>query len=372
MSHSVEKIKLKSPAPGTERFLTVHHFKGKVSGPKVYLQAALHADEWPGLLTLQHMISELIALDKEDKIIGEIVLVPYANPMGMDQKINGVVLGRQSFSAEGNFNRNWPDLSDVALKAYEQNSAISVDQVKQALRDAITHLPTHSPLSHLKATLLSLSIDADIVLDVHCDSQALVHLYSNYRHQQQVTTLARFVKSPIVLLEDEPGGSPFDAAHIRPWIALEETAIKHDCFAVTIELRGSADVSDELAIGDAQGLLGYLANENIIDYVAPEPEQIAIHATPLTAVDSVSAPASGIVCFNANLGDVIDKGQKVAEIVNLEAQDPALGRTAVYSRTRGILFATQINKLVSEGENIAKIAGDEELVNEKGGSLLTL
>ncbi|MEM5529908.1 succinylglutamate desuccinylase/aspartoacylase family protein [Gammaproteobacteria bacterium AS21] len=372
MSHSVDRIKLKSPAPGTERFLTVHRFKGKGSGPKVYLQAALHADEWPGLLTLQHLIGELIALDKEDKIIGEIVIVPYANPMGMDQKINGVVLGRQSFSAEGNFNRNWPDLSDVALNAYENDNNISVADIKQALLASIDLLPAHSPLSQLKATLLSLSIDADIVLDVHCDSQALVHLYSNYRHQEEVATLARFVQSPIVLLEDEPGGSPFDAAHIRPWIALEHTSINHNCFAVTLELRGSADVSDELAIADANGLLDYLANEKIIDALAQEPAQISIQISPLAAVDSISAPASGIVCFNVALGDVVEKGQKVAEIVNLEVADPAQGRTAVYSRTGGILFATQINKLVSEGENIAKIAGNEELINERGGSLLTL
>ncbi|EPJ49193.1 MAG: hypothetical protein OFPII_02320 [Osedax symbiont Rs1] len=372
MSHIVEKIPLKSSSPGTCRFLTVHKFIGDKAGPKVYLQAALHADEWPGLLTLQHLLAQLIELEQQNKINGEIILVPYANPIGMSQKINGVVLGRQSFSAEGNFNRNWPDFASAVSFLQEQVSQPSVEQVKSALREEVQKLPRHTPLNELKATLLSLSIDADIVLDLHCDSVALVHIYSNYRHQAAAELLAAYIRSPVVLLEDEPGGSAFDAAHILPWVALEHTGMAHSCFSATVELRGFADVNDDFARQDAAGLLAFLGAQKAVQIADSERPVTAVLAADLAAVDSVMAPSTGIFCLSVCLGDKVAKGQAIGEIVNIEADDPAHGRVKVYSRTRGILFAINTVKLVCEGDNIAKIAGTELLENTTGGSLLTL
>ncbi len=372
MSHIVEKIVLKSSSPGTYRYLTVHRFTGDKAGPKVYLQAALHADEWPGLLTLQHLLAELIKLEKQNKINGEIILVPYANPIGMSQKLNGIVLGRQSFSAEGNFNRNWRDFASAISFLQEGGALPAVEQVKAALRKEVQKLPRHTPLNELKATLLSLSIDADIVLDLHCDSVALVHIYSNYRHQATAQLLATYIKSPIVLLEDEPGGSAFDAAHILPWVALEQTGIDHSCFSATVELRGFADVNDDLAKQDAAGLLAFLGTQKVVQVVDIEPPVIDILAADLAAVDSVMAPSTGIFCLSVSLGDKVAKGQSIGEIVNIETDDPEHGRVKVYSRTDGILFAINTVKLVSEGDNIAKIAGTALLENTTGGSLLTL
>ena len=370
MSHYVEKISLKSPSPGTTRFLTVHRFISEHGGPKVYLQAALHADEWPGLITLQHLLAQLIDLDAKGLLKGEIILVPYANPIGMDQSINGTLLGRHSFSGEGNFNRNWPDLSAVALKALETENP-SVDNVKMALLQAVKSLVSVTPLQQLKKTLLSLSIDADIVLDLHCDSQALLHLYSNYRHVEQAKILAEHLQIPVLLLEDEPGGSPFDAAHTLPWIAVEKQLF-HSCFSATIELRGEADVNDTFAAQDAQGILSFLGTQGVVldgDYVV---EPFVVATTDLTAVDAVVAPISGIICWKVQLGDVVEKGQLIAEVVDLTAAAPTQGRTDVYSRTTGVLFAQRGAKLVTEGDNVAKIAGSEVLENVGGGGLLAL
>ncbi len=374
MSHTVEKIALKSPSPGTRRFLTVHKFKGERPGPKVYLQAALHADEWPGLLALQHLLQELLVLDEQGKIFGEIVLVPYANPIGMDQKINGTVLGRQSFSAEGNFNRNWPDFSAVAKNAVAQDANVSVTKIREDLLEAVQHLPTQTPLNHLKATLLSLSIDADIMLDVHCDSEAIVHIYSNYRHQQQAHLLAQHMRSPVVLLEDEPGGSPFDASHVLPWVTIEGSGIPACCFSVTIELRGFADVNDEMAKQDAAGLLSYLAAEKVLDLEQVSDQSLfnEIAVTNLDAVDSVTSPSTGIICWKASLGVIVEKDQLIAEVVDIECEQPENSRTPIYSRATGILFATAMGKLVTEGDNVGKIAGNEALDNVTGGGLLSL
>lgn len=74
-----------SPACGTSRSLSSWHFGVPGRGPKVYLQASLHADELPGMLVLQHLRQRLQAAEVAGQLQGEVVLVPLANPIGLDQ-----------------------------------------------------------------------------------------------------------------------------------------------------------------------------------------------------------------------------------------------------------------------------------------------
>jgi predicted deacylase len=83
MPRITEEIALASPSPGTRRSLKVHRYGTPGARPKAYFHAALHADEWPGLLTLNHLIGLLDAADAEGRIAGEIVLLPpLARPDG--------------------------------------------------------------------------------------------------------------------------------------------------------------------------------------------------------------------------------------------------------------------------------------------------
>jgi len=372
MSHIVSEVPLKSPSPGVHRLLKVHRFGEPGSGPKVYMQAALHADEWPGLLALQHLIAELMEVDRRGDITGEIVIVPFANPIGMDQKLNGVVLGRHSFSAEGNYNRNWPDLSQVALDAFSGATTDPISDVRKALKAAAADLPTATPLDELKAVLLRESIDADVVLDIHCDSDALMHIYCNHRHHEESYQLAEDMGCPVLLLEDEPDGSPFDAAQVKPWLALEEQGVPLACHSVTLELRGSCYVHDDYASEDARGILRFLNRRGVIRTEVASAPEVEICCADLEALDSVRSPAAGIVAWKTELGDQVKEGQLIAEIVDLEADDPSIGRTPVYARTDGLMFTKHLAALVSPGERIAKIAGQKRLENIFGGGLLSL
>jgi len=49
---------------------------------------------------------------------------------------------------------------------------------RAALRAACAELPAGTELQSLRRTLLGLAIDADVVLDLHCDNEALLHLYT--------------------------------------------------------------------------------------------------------------------------------------------------------------------------------------------------
>ncbi|MCW8357130.1 hypothetical protein N5P32_14955 [Marinomonas pontica] len=48
MSYQIYSHVLPSATPGTQRILKAHHFGETGARPKVYFQAGLHADEWPG------------------------------------------------------------------------------------------------------------------------------------------------------------------------------------------------------------------------------------------------------------------------------------------------------------------------------------
>jgi predicted deacylase len=185
MSKTVERIALPSVALGTKRELTVHRYGAPGARPRAYLQAALHADEHPGLLTLNHLIRMLD--EGNDPVAGEIVIVPVANPIGLSQQLHGYVVGRYDFSAGVNFNRDFPDVSVAVAEMVEGRLTDDTDAnaaaVRKALAAAVEELPRDGELKALRAALLGLSMTSDIVLDLHCDLEALVHIYSSHHHR---------------------------------------------------------------------------------------------------------------------------------------------------------------------------------------------
>ena len=110
MTHEIEHLPLAFGSPGTARSVLVHRFGTAASGRKAYLQASLHADETPALLTAHHLLRRLQTADEAGAIDGEIIVVPYANPIGLDQFLNGNHSGRHELASGGNFNRDWPAL----------------------------------------------------------------------------------------------------------------------------------------------------------------------------------------------------------------------------------------------------------------------
>jgi predicted deacylase len=241
MSKTVERIALPSVAPGTKRELTVHRYGAPGARPRAYLQAALHADEHPGLLTLNHLIRMLD--EGNDPVAGEIVIVPVANPIGLSQQLHGYVVGRYDFSAGVNFNRDFPDVSVAVAEMVEGRLTDDTDAnaaaVRKALAAAVEELPRDGELKALRAALLGLSMTSDIVLDLHCDLEALVHIYSSHHHRDIAAELGADMGASVVLLEEDAGGTPFDEANAGVWWKLREQLsddrVPLACFAATVE-----------------------------------------------------------------------------------------------------------------------------------------
>jgi hypothetical protein len=251
----------------------------------------------------------------------------------------------------------------------------NVALVRAALQQTLAEIPRLRETDVLKATLLSLSIDADWVFDLHCDSEASLHVYASKHHRDKALELGAELGANPILLEEDPGGSPFDEANAAPWWRLREqlaetAAIPLACFATTIELRGRADVSDAYAQQDAAKLYRYLQRRGIIaGDPGPLPEPLCA-PTPLEGVDILVAPACGVVAYRKAMGEMVRKGEVVAELVELAADDPRFARTPIYSRTDGFFFNRMSDKLVRPGQQIGKVAGTEALPHRQFGKLL--
>jgi predicted deacylase len=357
--------------------LTSWHYgdagSGKGDGKKAYIQAALHADEIPAMLVAHFLKRELERLDAEGRIRGEIILVPAANPIGLSQVVQGTPFGRFDLGTGVNFNRAFLHAADelkVTLAGrLGADAAANVAAIRTEARAAIARW---EPLDHtdvLKKTLLSMAIDADIVLDLHCDNEALLHMYAGTALLDKAAPLAALLGVRALLLSSASGGAPFDEACSRLWWELAahfgpETPIPPACAAITVELRGEMDVRYDDAERDAEALLQYLAREGMLDIpLAPLPQALCA-PTPLEGVEPLHAPQSGVLVFLKALGEQVHAGEAVADIVN-----PVTGVAATVRAQRdGLLFASTAHRHLLRGMHICKIAGATPF---RSGSLLS-
>ena len=360
---TVESIALGGTAPGTVQALQVHRFGPPGGRPKVYVQAALHADEVPGMLVAQHLIGLLQAHDAAGRIRGEVVVVPLANPIGVQQRVTGTLLGRFNLADGVNFNRGYPDLADAAAVAVAgrlgADPALNVALVRAALLNANAVMPAATPADHLKRVLLGLALDADLVLDLHCENEGVVHLYTLTPLADRCLSLAALLGAQALLLADESGGNPFDEACSRPWVDVRQRIPGHPmplaCCAVTVELRGEADVSDAMAAADAEALAGAITLAGVIAAAPPALPSPQCKPTNLADVELLVAPIPGVLLLHRTPGARIEAGSLVAEVV-----DPTTGsRAALHARHAGVLFAQESVRFVAAGRAVVKIAGTE-------------
>jgi predicted deacylase len=364
--HQVDEIEILPGNFGTSRRLQVHRFGADDQGPKVYVQASLHADETPAMLAAHHLLHRLAAADRAGEILGQVIVVPFANPIGLAQRMLNVHLGRSDFGGSGNFNRNFPDLAPAAVERIKNflgpDPKANDRAIRAALRGAAADLVAHSEIEALKIALLRLAIDADIVLDLHCHFEGITYLYCNGAGWPKAQDLSALVQSHATLVATGGSGMSFDEACDMPWVRIKEAypeaPIDHGCLAVTLEYRGQADVSDELAAFDADALFRFLQRRGVIAGDPGELPEPLCEGTPVEGVDHVRAPVPGIIVHKVALGERVSEGQVVAEIVAPDAPLDA-PRTILRARTDGIVFGRLFSRIARPGTAFLSIAGKD-------------
>jgi predicted deacylase len=350
------------PESGGNYQLSSFHFGTPGRGKKVYIQAALHADEVPGMLVSQFLRTALLAAEADGSLVGEVVLVPAANPLGLAQAIHGAPFGRFDLSTGTNFNRAYKhvagDLKISLAGKLGADEGANVALVREHARASVANWQTSTDAESLKKILLGLAIDADIVLDLHCDNEAVIHIYTGTPLADAIAPLTALLGAHAVLLALEAGEEPFDEACSRLWWDLAAyfgpaTPIPMACLSSTVELRGEMDVSYALAQQDASALLAFLAHSGVI---AAPPLALPVPLcapTPLEGVAPLVAPHAGVLVFLQPLGARLAAGDAVADLI-----DPVSGATTtVHASVPGVFFARTAHRHLLRGMAIGKIAG---------------
>ncbi|MCZ8176451.1 MAG: M14 family metallopeptidase [Burkholderiaceae bacterium] len=355
-----QTLELAGGTPGLRHSLRVLHF-GPADGPKATIQAALHADEVPALLVAQALRERLQRLEAEGQLLGRVQLLPWANPLGLAQHLLGHHLGRFDLRDGLNYNRGYAELAAAAATRLQgrlgDDAAANAAVARQALAEAAAALTADTPAKDLKRRLLQLAVDSDVVLDLHCDGEAAMHLYALSPQAAWAAELGALLGARAVLLATDSGDSPFDEACSRPWLLLQQAMAPHPlplgCFSATVELRGEADTRHDWAAQDADAIVEFLRRRGIVaGRPAPLPPALC-EPTPLAGSEPVTAPAAGVVVFHRAPGDLVAAGDVVADLVDIDSGE----RHALTARSAGVLYARCATRWALPGKRLAKIAG---------------
>ncbi len=366
-------------SPGTERCLEVLRFDRDGAHPKAYFQASVHADELPPMLVVNHLAERLRSAAHAGEIRGEVVLVPVANPVGLAQFVQGRAMGRFALGGEGNFNRHFPDLTttlDERLsRRLSSDAAANVSIVRTALKNALAGMQPVGEVEFLRHALLSLAYDADVALDLHCDSESVLHVYLGTPLWPDAADLPAQLGAEAVLLATVSGGQPFDEAVGGPWWALAERHPGHPippaCLSGTVEFRGRGDVSEAMAATDADNLFRFLQRRGVVAGDPGPLPQPRCEATPLEGVDMIRSPVAGVIAYQKAPGAAVAAGDVVALVVDPTNHDFAAARTALVSRCDGILYGRSAERMARPGKVVCKVAGRQPLPDRRAGALLT-
>lgn len=375
--HKIDVFSLPDTFMGTSRKINIHHFGEEGARPKVYIQAGTHADELPANLAAIHLLDRLKQEDSAGNIIGEIILIPLANPIGSAQVSLNDHQGRYHAQSGQNYNRGWFNTSaKVAEKTLEKLSedvAENTEIVRDAIKTELENSKAKNEMEALHLHQMKLAHDADIALDMHTDAQAEMHLYLDPDAWPEAKDLATLLNAPIVMFARNSGDSPFEETIAEPFIKVNEAAGEPKVnvpFTTVLELRGECDTSDELAKVDAKAITDFLINRGVIKGEKPEIGEFSGIAADFTATQIVIAPSPGIIIYKRPLGDMVKPGDVILEIVNPAVEDPNASRVQVKAETEGRLFTNIGHRLAWPGTAIAKIHGLKPIEGRESGDLL--
>ncbi|MFT4435799.1 succinylglutamate desuccinylase/aspartoacylase family protein [Caballeronia sp. 15715] len=357
---------------GAAYHLTSHQFGTNSGQRKVYIQAGLHADETPGVMVALTLLEQLRRLEDDGKLRSEIVLVCNANPLGLSQWLFGAPVGRFEFASGRNYNRDFPMLASKIATALEGKLTQDADEnlviIRQAWKAALSAQRPATLFDGLQRQLMLLAHDADVVLDLHCSREAAMHIYTGQAIWAEAEPLARYLGAVASLLAYDSGASSFDEAQSLTWWQLKQQFGAHypiptGAVSVTVEHRGQRDVSYEMARQDAQAIIDYLTHQGFIDGIAPPLPELTGPATPLAGSEQFLAPASGILVHRAKLGDHIEVGQPLFDVIDTTSGSII----TVHSKTRGVFYMRRDVRFVKHGDPLGRVTG---VTPQRTGKLL--
>ncbi|WP_189406879.1 succinylglutamate desuccinylase/aspartoacylase domain-containing protein [Alteromonas halophila] len=333
--HSLRKTHLPvaQNASGRNLNVPVYHIKGSQPGPRVYIQSSIHGAEVQGNVVIYHLLQQL----QDQAICGEIVLVPNCNPVGTNIKAGEYTLGRFDPVNGTNWNRGYYyDEQAVHRFADTVSADDSTDAIKTAFRQyQADHIaeklanPWGLGLAQqLNLRLQQMAVDADIVLDLHNGPVSTRHIYiPDYaRHAAMDFNIPHCIFIPNVF------AGALDEACFCPWWTLTDAlrdrlGVEHNFSveAFTLEMGSQEVIHFGEGRIDAHSILAYLNRRGVLADCEITPDSMTRVGVSLSDYKTLYTDWGGMVEYLARPGDVVQKGQPLANILNIDELDNARG-----------------------------------------------
>ena len=370
MLPKIETIDLLKMASGDALSLQVYKFIGAQPGKKVYIQANLHGAEIAGNAVIHNLIEYLVTLE-QDKLKGEIWLVPLCNPIATNQRGHFFATGRFNSYDGKNWNRIFWDYSkeasdltqfaksqlDLPLNAIRQNYLAKIQQAWQKQLAKIQQPSSTTVSEQYRATLQSLCLDADHVIDIHSSSNQAIDFLFCFASREAA---AGYFGISYGILMTEYDGNAFDEAFLKPWLALEQEfqqlgyATKFDVEAWTLELGSGMTMNPDSVAKGFQGIKNYLTHKTILqsDQVPPH---TPIKFVPRNAINSYYAATGGMIQNRLPLNTRVSRGDLIYQLLSFNKKRQLPELINVYAQTDGIIFDLATNQSVNQGEYVLDI-----------------
>ena len=378
MSFERKTVPLLGDTPGTVTEFS-YYAVGPANAPeKVHLQAALHADEHPGTMVLHHLLPMLRQADDQGLLRARFTVMPAVNPLGLGQQSLRHHIGRYDTNTGVNFNRRWPDLFGAVRTQLSgrlgDDEVFNVNLIRTAVARWIDAQVPRTAAEQLRLLVLREAHDAEFVLDLHCDDDSLIHIFTSPELMPELQDLADWMGAAATLTAADSGGGSFDEVLPQLYRKVAQAnpgkPVPMASATATLEYRGQSDVFDTLGADDARRLWGFLCGRNLIDTDAGAPPSRMPEATPLEATEFIRTDRPGLVAYRVELGERVTKGQPVADLIALDGPEAFMARTPIFAGTDGVVLSRRMQKYAPRGTSIMKIVGTTVLPARKGAYLL--
>jgi predicted deacylase len=166
-------------------------------------------------------------------------------------------------------------LADSVRKRIGKDADDNVELVRRELRRRIAALQPENPTMAQRIALARRAYDADLVVDLHCDDEALSYMMAPDELWDEAKRFAADVGvHSLQSGGDSDGAHCFDDCFLAPWQALRKEfgeRVPLACRAFTFEMGGVLDVDPKRASRYAQGFFRYLRRIGCIGGTAPKP-----------------------------------------------------------------------------------------------------
>jgi len=320
-----EVLHMGEMASGAALTVPVYRFKGQGGGPGVYIQANMHGAEVQGNAVIYQLLELLQGLT----LLGDITLVPYANPVGCNHKNGEYTLGRFDPITGVNWNRMYHFNGQQIPGFAEQYQTASAGQIEQRFRELLLQ-DINDKLDHnifglttgqrIAYQLQKMAHQADLVLDLHTGPISSKHLYC----PEYAIDSARHFDIPHTIVIPNCFDGAMDEATFCPWWSLRQRLaelgreLDFNKESFTVELGSQEQIDLDVAYQDALSILSYLQYKEVITDSDFRPRAMTRYACYLKDYKAFYSPIGGMVDYLATFGEPLQAGEPIARILRMD------------------------------------------------------